>query len=179
MLKEIFEEIMNEKILNLYNKNEKEKYAEIVYDLLQKSYEKIGGLKGSGFENPQEMINKIYLWKIYKRGNKILAGIMYKDKGFRKAVAVFTNQTEEGKEALKKLLRDDFERSIIEISGPLYKFIENNFPTFLAKYKIPCKVAEKILGKKLDCIDDYFYVRNINGNKLEKIMVGTIKNIEK
>jgi len=73
------------------------------------------------------------------------------------------------------LLRDDFERSVIEISGPLYKFIKKNFPLLLEKYKIPCKEAEQILKEKLDCKNDYFYVRNINGNFLEKILVGNVK----
>jgi len=178
MIKEIFEEVLNEKIINLYNKDEKEKYADSIYDLLQKSYAKIGGIKGSGFENSQRMIDKVYLWKIYKKGNKILAGIMYKDKGIRKGVAVFTNQTKEGIVTLKKLLREDFERSIIEISGPLYKFIQKNFKDLLEKYKIPCKEAEKILKEKLECEDDYFYIRDINGNKLRKVLVGTIKKFK-
>jgi len=103
MIREIIESVINEKILNLKDKEEKEKYADAVFDLLQKSYAKIGGIKGSGFENPQRMVEKIYLWKIYKQNDKILAGILYKDKGFRKAVAVFTNQTKEGIEALKNI----------------------------------------------------------------------------
>ena len=69
--------------------------------MLQKSYAYIGGIKGSGFENPDNMVNKIKMWKIVKKNGKILAGIMYKDKNYRKAVAVFTDGTKEGKKRLK------------------------------------------------------------------------------
>jgi len=178
MLKEILKTMLNEKILNLKDEKEKEKYAKIVYDLLQKAYAKIGGIKGSGFESPEDMIKKIKLWKIYRKDGKIIAGLMYKDKGFRKRVAIFTDGTKEGKQALKIMLRDDFERSVVEVSGPSLKFIKRNFPDLFEKYKIPCKEAEKILKEKLDCEDEYFYVRDINGNKLRKILLGTVKNFK-
>ena len=163
------------KILNLKDEKEKEKYTKIVYDLLQKAYAKIGGIKGSGFESPEDMIKKIKLWKIYRKDGKIIAGLMYKDKGFRKRVAIFTDGTKEGKQALKIMLRDDFERSVVEVSGPSLKFIKRNFPDLFEKYKIPCKEAEKILKEKLDCEDEYFYVRDINGNKLRKVLLGTVE----
>jgi len=178
MLKSILEDILNEKILNLFNKEEKEKYKDIIFDLLQKSYAKIGGIKGSGFENPDDMIEKIKLWKIYIRNGNILAGLMYKDKNLRKRVAIFTNGTKEGKQALKIMLRDDFERSVVEVSGPSLKFIKKNFPDLFEKYKISCKEAEKILKEKLNCEDEYFYIRNINGNKLRKILLGTVNSFK-
>ena len=173
MVKELLK--LNEKILNLFNKNEKEKYVDEVYNLLQKAYSKIGGIKGSGFSSPKEMIEKIKLWKLYRKDNKIIAGLLYKDKGFRKRVAIFTDGTKEGKEALKKMLRDDFERSLVEVSGPSLKFIMKNFPKLFNKYKIPCKQDQEILKEPLDGEDEYFYVREINGNKLRKILLGNYK----
>lgn len=40
--------LLNESYKNLTSREEKEKYAEEVYSLLQSAYSKIGGLKGKG-----------------------------------------------------------------------------------------------------------------------------------
>ena len=38
---------------------EKEKYVDEVWDMLQTAYSSIGGIKGSGFESKEDMIKKI------------------------------------------------------------------------------------------------------------------------
>jgi len=175
MLKDILEDVLNEKYVNLLNDKEKELYKDRIYDLLQKAYEPIGGLKGSGFKDSDDMVENIKMWKIEIKNDEILAGIMYKDKKFRKGVAVFTNGTKEGKKSLVKMLKDDFSRSIIEVSGPLLKFLENNLPKLVDKYKKTCDEASKLLNKEVKCIDGYKYERTINGNVLTKLMIGTGK----
>lgn len=175
MLREIVESVLLEKFINLFNADkDKEKYKDIVWDLLQKSYAPLGGIKGSGFESPDAMVKKIKLWKLYLKNGKIVAGILYKDKNYRKAVAVFTDGSKEGKEALKQMLKDDLSRSVIEVSHSLKKFLEKNLPSFVNKYKIPCKYAQKLLpNDEIECDKDgYQYYRDIGGEKIKKLMLG-------
>ncbi len=91
-----FKNYFTEGINNLFTKDKKQEVVDIVWDLLQKSYAPIGGIKGSGFNSKEDMYN-IPFWKTVTVNNKIVAGIMYKDKDFRKTVAVFTDGTKVGK----------------------------------------------------------------------------------
>ena len=59
-----FKEFLNESYKNITDHSEKEKYAEEVFNLLQRAYAKIGGLKGNGFQSPEDMIEKIPFWKL-------------------------------------------------------------------------------------------------------------------
>lgn len=54
----------------------KKQYAQDVYAILQQSYQKIGGVKGSGFSSIQDMIDNIYFWKLYKQNGKVAAVLM-------------------------------------------------------------------------------------------------------
>ena len=44
---------------------DREKYAPAVWDLIQQSYAKIGGIKGKGFSSPDDMIMSIPFWKLF------------------------------------------------------------------------------------------------------------------
>jgi len=50
-----FREFLNETIINLFDNDEKNKYIDEIWELLNKSYKSIGGLKESGFENKENM----------------------------------------------------------------------------------------------------------------------------
>lgn len=54
-----FSEFLNESYVNLFKPDEKKVYADEVYALLQNSYKKVGGLKGSGFNSPDDMVARI------------------------------------------------------------------------------------------------------------------------
>lgn len=166
---------LNETINNLFTAEDKEKYVDEVWDLLIEAYKAIGGIKGSGFANKKDMIDKIKMWKIIKKDSKIIAGLMYKDKGMRKTVACFTDNSKEGKMALLKLLKDDLERSSIEVSHSLLNFLEKKLPKLVDKYVVHTSEVEKVLGKKIDIIDDRKYSRDINGAVITKMMLGNIK----
>jgi len=167
--------VLNEKIINLFRYEEKNKYVDIVWDLLNKSYESIGGIKGSGFDTKETMIEKIKMWKLVKKNNYIVAGMLYKDRGMRKTIAVFTDGTNIGKKELEKILKDDFERSSIEVSHSLMKFIERKMPSIIKKYAIDTSKISDILNKDIEIIDKYHYKRNINGTIVTKMMLGSIK----
>jgi len=174
-----FKEIFYESIINLFTKEEKSQYVDEIWDLLQESYKSIGGIKGSGFQSKNDMIDKIKLWKVVKKNNKILAGLLYKDRhDLRKTVGVFTDGSKEGKRELEKLLKDDLDRSLIEVSHSLMKFMERKMPSLVKKYVKTTDEAREILQKEIKPIDDTHYERDINGTKIIKMMLGTGKKFK-
>lgn len=100
MYREIFEQTLTEKFINLIGEKDIEKkreYADRVWDILQRSYAKIGGIKGSGFKSKEDMIKNIPFWKIMKSNGKVIAVKLYKDKNGRKSVAGGTDGSKEAK----------------------------------------------------------------------------------
>lgn len=97
-------EIVQERVLNLFDKHQEErkKYAQEVFDLLQKAYRKVDGIKGNGFESPEAMTAKIPFWKLVRKNDKIVTVVMYKAKDGRKMVAAGTDGSDVGKEGLNK-----------------------------------------------------------------------------
>ena len=69
----------------------KRKHVDAVWDMLQHSYAKIGGIHGSGFSSKEDMIAKIPMWKIGKTGGRVNSVVLYKDKEGRKSVAAGTD----------------------------------------------------------------------------------------
>jgi hypothetical protein len=106
------------------HEEEKRRHAEEIHGMLHRAYESQGGLKGSGFASPEEMVNKIPMWKISRKDGKINAVAMYKDSNGRKRVAVATDGSPEGKNALSSIMKDDLKRnrSHVEISGKSLAF---------------------------------------------------------
>jgi len=165
--------LLTEKFVNLFDDKTKQKYAEEVYQLLQKAYSQIGGMKGSGFETPESMIHSIPFWKLGFSNGRLVLVIMYKDKNGRKLVAVGTDGSKEGKAYLNSALKVEFSRSYAEISGPLLTYLQKKFPNIVAAYRIPVEQVRKIFPD-IRQIDDFSYERNIGGQWIEKIMLGTI-----
>jgi hypothetical protein len=168
---------INETYVNLFGEDIAD-YSEELYDMVQKSYATMGGIKGRGFESPEDMVENIKMVKFSRKNGEIKAVIFYKDKAEdgRKTVAVSTDFTEEGKEELKKMLKQEFKRSYIEVSGALLRFIEKNFPEEFEKYKIKNDTNLSIF-KDINRIDDYYYERKIGDEMIKKIAIGT-PNVE-
>lgn len=170
---QFIQQLLTESYRNLFSPSEKQRWAEQVWDILQQSYQSVGGLKGDGFNSMQDMINNIPMWKINTEDEQVKSVVMYKDKGGRKLVAVGTDGSQEGKKRLKDAMKNEFSRSYSEVSGPLLAFIKRNFPELYQRYKIPVEQAEEILGKKLEPVNDYMYKREIGGDRVEKELIGT------
>lgn len=138
------------------------------------SYAKIGGIKGSGFESKEAMLSKIPFWKLVRKDNVIVACMLYKDKNGRKMVALGSNGTSEGKEALKKMFFEELktQRAYGEISGPALKFIMKFFESDLKAVLIPSKNVEKILNKPIKVTGEFTYIRKIGSDEEEKVMYG-------
>ena len=86
--------------------DQRQKYADQVWNILQQAYERMGGIKGSGFNSKEDMIQNIPFWKLFVRNGEVLVVMMYKDKNGRKGVALGTNNTPESKMILKKILNN-------------------------------------------------------------------------
>ena len=159
---------------------QREKYGDRLYDMLQKAYEPIGGLKGAGFNSPQDMIDNIPMWKVFRRGNDIKAAMFYKDKGGRKRVAVAPDGTMEGKRMLGKMLNDEYatNRAYAEISGNSLRFHKAILgEDILNDITIPAQQAVehlKLSPDQYQIINKYEYARQLSDSMVPKRMIGTL-----
>lgn len=114
-----FSQFLEERYVNLFTKDSREKIKSEVWYMLHQTYGELGGLMGA---NIDDLVRTPGLWKTVKKGGKTVAGIIYRDTDFgRKIRLVFYDGTPEGKAALKKIIMEDVQRnrSWGEISGPL------------------------------------------------------------
>jgi hypothetical protein len=180
--------MLNERFVNLLGKDEKKsEYAKEVFAMIQKSYESIGGQKGNGFKSANDMIANIPFWKLVRRSGKIVAGAMYRDKGGRKRVAVFTDGTIAGKKGIASIMKEDFDRAYFEVSGPSLGFAVKLLGIdFVKSFAKTPEEAASILKTDLDevpekdsyitkypALKQYFYQRDLGGKLNTKIMLGT------
>ena len=172
--------LITEKIDNFFlsDKEQREKYADQVWDILQTSYKSIGGIKGSGFGSKEDMIAKIPMWKIFRRGDVVQAVMMYKDKNGRKRVAIGTNGEKEGKRMLAKGLIDEYKtgRAFGEVSDKSLEFIKRLLGDAVSEVAVPVSVVKMLLPKdEIVPVDKYLYMRDIGGTMKKKMMLGNPK----
>lgn len=194
-----FKQHINENYKNFIGPNSREKrvkWADQVWNILQRSYAPIGGIKGSGFRSKQDMIDNIPFWKIYTKDNKVVAAVFYKDKNGRKLVAIATDGSDLGKKIVADIFKASLGVSYGEKSGPALATIMKNIPwdTLKSVLFTPDQL-EKISGEKvirlekfgvdnLDPVDrftydkfpqlkPYFYVRELGGEMHLKTAMGT------
>ena len=185
-----FTEFLNEKYLNLFINTKdaisRNEYKDEVYELLQRAYKDIGGIKGNGFNSADDMVKNMTFWKIAKVKGKIVAIILYKDKNGRKAVAMATDGSRDGILKLKDILKNELSRSYMEASSNALRFaIKFLGVELLKKYAISIDDVKQLLHDdeilegsekyKTDYPDlaDYFYSRKIGSSIETKIMIGT------
>ena len=156
-----------------------------IFELLQKAYAPIGGIKGSGFKSPDDMMENIWFWKICRKKGRIVAVILYKDSLGRKMVALGTDGTDIGKEMAKKMMFKEISmsRSYGEASGPALSMVKRIFGmqkkdpiegSPLEKYAIPADQVEELLNKPVEPVSKYEYVRGIGGTDQKKVMFGRL-----
>ena len=187
---------LNESFKNLIGKNEdKLKYVDQVWDIIQDSYKEIKGIHGSGFKNKQDMIDNINFWKLSIKGDMIIAVALYKDKDGRKVVAYGTNRSDEGKKKLLEIIKSDLTRSYVELSKATLAMLMKNVPwSELKKFIRTPDEASKFLNKEITPVSiidindleedaqlslskfpqlkDYGYIREIGGENHFKVMFG-------
>ncbi len=194
-----FKQHLNENYKNFIGPDsipQREKWVDQAWDILQKSYAAIGGIKGSGFGSKQDMITKLPFWKIYTKGDKLVAAAFYKDKGGRKSVAIATDGSDLGKKIVGDIFKASLGVSYGEKSGPALATMMKTVPweelqTFLFTPAQLSKISgEQIMTvaeygpEKLDKKDKftydkfpklrpYFYVRELDGEMHLKAAMGT------
>lgn len=172
---------------------DKQKWADRVWDMLQAAYDDIGGIKGSGFSNKEDMINNIPFWKIFHRGEKLIAVVLYKDTNGRKLVALGTDKSAAAKKILSNIFKEALKVSYGEYSGKLLNTIVKGVSyEKLEPFLLDPIYVQKLLDKeiyppnpkKLNMMDaetynrfprlhKYFYMRDFGGKSYLKICLGT------
>lgn len=175
---------------------DRKKWVNQVWDILQKSYAPIGGIKGSGFKTKEDMIENIPFWKIYTKNGKVVAAAFYKDKNGRKAVAIATDGSDLGKTIVGQIYKASLGVSYGEKSGAALATMIKTVPwETLQNFLILPHVAARISGDELIPIAKYgadklnpkdrftydkfpqlkpwFYVRELGGHMHLKVMMGT------
>lgn len=196
--KKFFSETVNESFKNALPSDVdlKNKYKDQVWNLLQDSYKSIGGIKGSGFNSVDDMLN-IPMWKMNIINGKVVAVVMYKDKGGRKLVAIGTDGSDKAKSILDGVMKQEVGRSFMELSkGALGSFLKKTPENIVHMYAKTPEEADKLLPKdeilyvkdlddseipsdgklslsKYPYIKQYAYIRDIGGEPYFKVMFGT------
>ncbi len=162
---------------NLFTPQQKQQYAQVVWDMLQTAYAPIGGLKGSGLNSIEDMIENIPMWKVSTRNGQVKAVILYKDRNGRKLIAMATDGSVDSKDILLNILRAEFRRSYAELSGPALAFVKRRLPEIVAQFAIPAEQVAKIAalnGKEITPVNEFEYTRIISGQSIQKMMIGTV-----
>jgi hypothetical protein len=174
-LKSLLPKLLTERFLSLLSVEDRRKYIDEVWDMLQKSYAKVGGFKSA--PNKEELLKETDFWKLVKKNGKIVAIALYKFKRGRKSIAGGTDGTDLGKEWLMKIFLEDLQqnRSWSEVSDKV-----ELIKTKMGYFKIPNKFVEEILNKPIISLDPdgYHYTRMIAGEPHTKMMVGHIDGFQ-
>ena len=120
-----FKLFLTESFKNLFSPEEKKPFASAALAQLKASYEKVGGLKGSGFANEEDFVKNIPFWKLNIINGKIVAAAYYKDKNGRKRIAISSDGSPKGKQIAAKIMIDDLlrGRSYVEQSSNSLNFV--------------------------------------------------------
>lgn len=182
-----FTEYLEERFLSIgFDKSQeghRERHRQEIHDILKHSYShpSIGGYSGlkSGSKEESDAIHKDISAshiKAVKRNGKISAVALYKNSHGRKAIALGTDGSQQGKKDFKHILHDDhkMKRSWAEVSGaPEHIFTKHGFP------KVSNKDAKKLTGKddvKPHDTDPHKYTRKIGHGDHEKTIMGYPKS---
>lgn len=183
---------INEQFKNYFTADTEKKsaIADTIFAMIQKAYADQGGIHGSGFKNPEDMIKNIPFWKVASKDGKVTAVALYKDKSGRKRVSIATDGSDHGKKAIGDIVTSDLkqQRAHMEISGKSLSFLKKQMN--LIDHLQSFAEAKKFHDSNGDMInhppsDDpevvrhpelkpYFYQRDIGGELHTKVMLGTL-----
>jgi hypothetical protein len=194
----ISEQRLNERYVNAVGDRDidlKNQYKKQVWELLQSSYAKNGGLIGNGFQSMEIMVQKIPMWKMVINNGTVEAVVLYKDKGGRKSVALGSTGSPYAKKAISNLFPAELQRSYGEKSksalGALMKIVpwsvlepyaktpaqvkkvSKDTITSLKDFKGTLPDDAKATLTKFPVLQPYGYFREIGGKLSFKVMIGT------
>ena len=167
------DKLIYESFVNLFSDEDKLIYLDRIVELLNLTYASIGGYLGRSDWKTEELKADILendLIKLWRSGGKIIGGSTYKFKGGRKTTGIFHDNTQSGKDIVNKILHDDFRlkdrNTWAEVSGAHAKILSRN------EFAIPLPAiyAEELLKKKIQIVDEYYYIRDIGGKPMTKMI---------
>ena len=162
----------NSKTVTIKALHTKQRILDEVYTLLESTYKNIEG--GLNFENKYDLLQNTSIWKVIYFENHIIGVLIYKAKHGLKMVACAINETYKNiaKKRLINIFKKNFSKTWMEISEGLERFILKISTS--KKFIITNKKAKVILEKSIQlCSDKLHYIREINGVKKTKILIGT------
>lgn len=159
------------KTITLKKENERQKYLDQVWVLLQKAYENVEG--GLLFESQLDLLASTCLWKIVVSSNKVIAVTVYKAKKGLKLVAM--SACKECKKVsikmLANIIKQDLKKCWMELSEKAEEFV---LKIVGMEYALSNTSVAKVLEKEIIlCEDGIHYIRKIKHLKKQKILLGT------
>lgn len=174
----INEQLICERFINCFEKDDMRKYADEVWDILQQCYAYIGGV--AGVKDIEDLIEDTQMWKLTRRNGKISACKLYKvgADGTRKCNCCGYDGTDQGKADLEKMYRED---NLMKDRKAYGEFSSKAVSVQLRNggIPIPATVAQQILPKKklTPSADGWFYERVLGDGKTHhKLMIGNFPN---
>lgn len=174
------QELLSERVLSIGinpdHEPHREKHRQEMHDILRKSYESIGGYSGlpSGSKEESDSIHNDIsnsLIKATKRNGKISSVSVYKRQHGRKAVAIGTDGTPQGKKDFLKTAIEDNEhkRAWGEFSGAI-----EHIGKKIGMPVVPANKAKELTGKSdiEPDEDQQHYTRKIGSERRRKIIMG-------
>jgi hypothetical protein len=156
-----------EHIVNLFSADEKKKYVDVVWDILERTYAPIGG---SNLGSKNLLMQDSSIWKLVRKNDSIVAVGIYKDKLGRKGIVFGSDGSLEGRRSVVKLMQEDLkmDRSWAEVSGKPEEVMLHS-----GGIPVPNIHAEKLTGKKILSLnpDGFHYTRMIGDTEHEKMIV--------
>jgi hypothetical protein len=155
----------------------KSQYHDKAHAMLKASYKSVGGYGGLGHGSEEEhraisqdINHPDHIIKLKKRAGEPHAVAIYKKANGRKLIAAGTNGTDEGKQHLYRMVKDDHrdKRAWAEVSHAMeHIFKKQGHP------EIPNEKAHELTGKEiLKHNPDNSYDREIGGEVHTKRMMG-------
>lgn len=183
-------ELLTERYFNAFKPADKAKYAQEIWDMLQRSYKAIGGIHGKGFNDIEDMIKSNYMFKVGMSGGKPVMVSVYRSKdGSRKKVALGTDGSKPGIIMARDSLAAELNtgRAFGEFSGPVFGAVKKIFPPeVLTSFLIPATEVSAVIGKEItigagsdmktggenDPYQQYYYERKIGDEIHTKVAYG-------
>ncbi len=161
--------LLVERYINLFGKEEISKYIDEIWDILQRTYKPFGGFKTAS--SKEELLDKTDLAKLVRKDNKIVAVALYRDQRGRKSIAKGSDGSLIGKESVKKIYQEDIKmnRSWGEFSEKAELFLLR-----IGGIPIPNTLAAELTNKEILSKDPngFHYTRLIQGKPIKKILIG-------
>lgn len=171
---------VNESVKALFDDKSRLAIADEVLQMARSNYAGVGGIKGDGMGSPEELVASTKMWRIIRKNNKLIGGILYKDRGGKKGVLMFHDWSDAAKNEIANQIEMDLKhnRAFYEVSKNVLKWLRKYFD--YEKYLVPSdRVSQMLDGKKVVPIDNYAYNRVLSGQSHPKWMLGNVQQFNK